>query len=365
MAKITKVGSNRPTAKKSAPKRPDFLASAAKANKQARETFEFDLQRRLGGKNILSTEDLSGLYDPARGLFTTAGGVPRPLNFQDLENFRAAVRELKERAKSKKFLGGIKPQQVIDLSWQEDRARAHKEITMATPVANRGGVIHFQTNSGPNSRTVRHHVYVELLNYQAAIASPADPSKMAKELLTGNVRFDCDCERHTFWFRYMASVGGYAYGRQETGFPKIRNPNLRGVACKHVIRVMALMVQSPTMRQYAARMISQAREALDNKNRALKIKDMEDIAAKLKKESWRQRAVKSTEEKRATRNKVSIAKQRDREQAKAAQKERARLEKNRKAALKAIESNARKLLELGAINQQQLEAMLAAAGHDS
>lgn len=361
--KITKISTNRPKAKKAAkPKRPEFLAPSAQAGKQARTASEFDLNRRLkDSEKILSADDLSGLYDPKRALFTTVDGFPRVLTFEDLQNFRAAVRDLKDRAKSKKFLGGIKPKQVLDLSWSEDRERARKEISMAVPVGQRAGVIHFQTNSGPNSKTVRHHVHIELLNYQAAIASPADPIKVAKEMLTGNVRFDCDCERHTFWFRYMASIGGYAYGRQETGFPKIRNPKLRGVACKHVLKVMALLVQSPNIRQYGAKMIEQARETLDNRKQVLKIKDMEDLAAKLKKESWRQRQVVSTEEKRAGSTKPeAVARQKQKEYEKAAKKEQARMARDRNAAIKSLEANAKRLLELGVINQQQAEAMLAA-----
>lgn len=366
--KIIKVATNRPKTKaKPKPKRPEFITSAAKAGKQARQALEFDLSRRLkDSERILSADDLSGLYDPKRQLFTTVDGFPRVITFQDLQNFRAAVEDLKGRARSKKFLGGIKPQQVVDLSWAEDRARAKDEITMAVPVSHRAGVIHFQTNSGPKSKTIRHHVYVELLNYQAAIASPADPAKIAKELLTGNVRFDCDCERHTFWFRYMASIGGYAYGRQETGFPKIRNPKLRGVACKHVLKVMSMLVQSPNIRQYGAKMIAQARETLDNRKETLKVKDMEDLAKSLKKESWRQRQVVSTEEKRAKRNTPeALARQKQREIEKAAKKEKARMERDRNAAIKAIELNAKKLLELGVINQQQVDAMLAAASNGS
>lgn len=363
MAKKIKVVTNRPKSKaKPKPKRPEFLVSAAKAGKQARDNLAFDLNRRLkDNEKILSADDLGGLYDPKRALFTTVDGFPRVLTFQDLQNFRAAVAELRDRARSKKFLGGIKPQQVIDLSWQEDRQRAKEEITMAVPVSNGAGVIHFQTNSGPKSKTVRHHVYVELLNYQASVASPADPTKIAKEMLTGNVRFDCDCERHTFWFRYMASIGGYAYGRQETGFPKIRNPKLRGIACKHVLRVMALMVQSPNIRQYAARMIMQAREKLDNRKEISKVKEMEDLVKNLKSESWRQRQIQSTEEKRAKRNTPeALTRQKQREIEKAAKKEQARMQRDRNAAIKALEANAKKLLELGVINQQQADAMLAA-----
>lgn len=37
---------------------------------------------------------------------------------------------------------------------------------------------------------------------------------------------------------YLNTVAGTVLGRKEGGFPKIRNPNMTGVACKHILRVM-------------------------------------------------------------------------------------------------------------------------------
>lgn len=291
------------------PTRPDFVQTAAKSGKEARESFQFDLQRRLNDQQaILSADDLSGLYEPGRGLFTTIDGKPRILTLDDLLAFRAAVRDLKNRHKGKQYRGGIKPKQVIDLSLPIDRERAQKEIRQASPVASKGGTVHFQTSAGPNSNTQRHHVYVQFLNYDAAVASPADPGRIVKEMLTGNVKFDCDCGRHTFWYRFIATIGGFNYGRQEDGYPKVRNPKLRGVACKHVLRVMAMIGQSPTFKQYAVRMIENGRKSLSaDKRNTVKVADMEKFAEQLKKESWRQRAVKSTDEKRAARAGMTLA----------------------------------------------------------
>ena len=92
------------------PTRPDFVQTAAKSGKEARESFQFDLQRRLNDQQaILSADDLSGLYEPGRGLFTTIDGKPRILTLDDLLAFRAAVRDLKNRHKGKQYRGGIKP----------------------------------------------------------------------------------------------------------------------------------------------------------------------------------------------------------------------------------------------------------------
>lgn len=350
-----------------------FIAAASKANKQARESFDADLQRRLGDQaKILTADDLSGLYDHNRQLFTTIDGKPRPLTYDDLLAFRAAVRDIKRRSASKAYRGGIKPRQVIDLSRAEDRDRAQREIHTAMPVAARGGTVHFQTNSGPKSNVARHHVYVEFLDYNAAVASPVAPAKIAQEMLRGNIKFDCDCMRHTFWFRFISTIGGFNYGRAEDGFPRVRNPKLYGVACKHVLRVMTMALQSPTLRQYAARMIENGRKSLTDKRKAERIADMREFEKQLKAERSRQRKVETTEEKRAKRamqpaEQRKLAERRARHALaeksmadKALMAAKTKQARETQQALKGARANIEKLVALGAITQQQAATMLAA-----
>lgn len=349
-------------AKSPTPRRPDFIQTADKAAKAARDSFQFDLDRRLKDQaRILSADDLSGLYDPKRGLFTTIDGIARPLNFNDLQAFRAAVYALRTRHQGRKYLGGIKPKQVIDLSRKEDRDRAQKEIHTAMPIASRAGVVHFQTNAGPNSNVSRHHVYVQFMDYDAAVASPVEPKKMAKQMFQGNIKFDCDCGRHTFWYRFIATIGGFNFGRSEDGFPRIRNPKLYGVACKHTLRVMALISQSPRFVDFAAGMIERGRKTLTPKRDIVKAKDIAKLQADFRAEGSRTRRIQTAEEKRLRRqSQPGYARQKERERARAAEKEKARVKKSASAARIAIERNARELLKLGAINQSQFDQMMAA-----
>lgn len=46
----------------------------------------------------------------------------------------------------------------------------------------------------------------------------------------------------------------------ETGFPKIRNPNLVGVACKHVLRVMSEIEGGNAVQAFLARAIEKGRK---------------------------------------------------------------------------------------------------------
>jgi len=288
-----------------------FVQNAHKSTREAKKSQEFDLQRRLEDQgNILSADDMAGLYDPKRGLFTTIDGKPRALTVDDLAAFRAAVHDIERRHGQRRGnvpspdAGGIKPKQVIDLAAPEDRQRASQQIHTVIPVSNRAGVVHIQTNAGKSSDVARHHVHVQFLGYNNAIASSAKNLDAARAMLAGKIKFDCDCGRHTFWYRYIATIGNFNYGRPEDGFPKVRNPNLRGIACKHVIRVMAHISSGGTFNLFAARMIETGRRTLSDKLNIVKVADQQafiEQAEKLRKGSKRGAEITTTAQRREKR----------------------------------------------------------------
>jgi hypothetical protein len=239
--------------------------SAAEARARASE----DRQQRQAAPNILNPNEVRGDYDASRMLMTTLGGEVRPVTADDLAMFRHNARTAGQR-----FKGGITARQVIDLSLSVDRDRARRQITMAVPSAARGVrssnrqvsalEVRFITNAGPDSDVSRHHVTVEFTGYQTAIASGAESVKRAAaRLRKEGIRFDCDCGRHRYWYRYIATIGRYNAGRPETGYPKIRNPKLNGVACKHVLRVMSEIEGGSAVQAFLARAIEKGRQTED------------------------------------------------------------------------------------------------------
>lgn len=259
-----------------------YVQNAHKSTREARQSFEADRQQRLQDQHkILTADDMAGLYDPKRGLFTTVDGQPRPLTVDDLMLFRAAVHDVERRHGQRKGNipspdgGGIKAKQVVDLAAVDDRQRASKEIHTVIPVSGRGGVVHIQTNAGPGSKISRHHVYVQFLGYNNAIGSSVKPLDAARAMLAGKLKFDCDCGRHTFWYRFIATIGNFNYGRPEDGFPKVRNPNLKGIACKHVVKVMDHISRVGAFNLFAARMIEQGRRTLSDKLSIVKVADQQ------------------------------------------------------------------------------------------
>ena len=237
---------------------------------EARGRFDTDRREREAAgnapadKNIILTErEVRGEWDASRVLFTTLGGQARRITAEDLATFRHNMRQAERR-----FRGGngITARQVIDLASgtplryvspgqpASDIDKARREITMGVPVSAINGTIRFITNAGPDSKVRRHHVVVNLHEFETAAAqlaaTPNDgkggktPKQIANWLRKQKLSFDCDCERHRYFFRYVATIGGFAAGRKETGYPKIRNPKLMGVACKHVLRVMSELESS-------------------------------------------------------------------------------------------------------------------------
>ena len=245
--------------------------SDAKARQKA------DATRRAVADGIL---DPTTLYneDVSGKLTTTLGGVNRAITIDDLKVFKQKVDAFEAEIKRKGggALGGISPRAVIDMALAPDLRRARKEITRAVLHNAKNGVLHFITNAGPGPwngekakhRVSNHHVHIEILGFDAVAASgggDSDLMKAARKLRTSAIKFDCDCGRHTFWYRYIATIGRWAYGRQEGGYPKIRNPNLNGVACKHVIRVVSELESSPFVLAKLAELIDAARKHPLNK----------------------------------------------------------------------------------------------------
>ena len=145
------------------------------------------------------------------------------------------------KAASNKFLGGITPQEVINHSRIEDIKRANTQIFLASVFKRKGNVIHFVTNAGIGSKDTHHYVTVQLLDYpQLLLGRTKAPTVLdvRKAVTEGKIRFDCDCGRHRYWYRYIATIGKYNYGIDESRYPSTRNPNVTGVACKHALRVM-------------------------------------------------------------------------------------------------------------------------------
>jgi hypothetical protein len=326
-------------------------ARLGSAKREAADAAQFDLERRQAASTILNPNEVSGEYEASRLLMTTRRGDMRAITHADLRAFQSNISQLK-----KKFVGGIKAQGVIDLALDIDKQRANKEIRMAVPASLRGGVVHFITNAGPDADVSRHHVHVQFLDFDAVVgASPNDPKKIGKLVANGRLKFDCDCGRHTFWYRYIATIGKYNYGRSETGFPKIRNPGLKGVACKHALRVMHVILKDVAVQGKLAQQVLKAREVLD----ARQLKTEKTKVAELRKmaEVQHGKRTASTNLKTSAQKAQESAMRKARADMKKAAVDKAKPTDN----LRQVQIHAQSLLKLGAITQEQYDQIVKGA----
>jgi hypothetical protein len=241
------------------------VTAVTMAREAARKAAE-DLAQRQRATTILTPEALTGRGKKATAasrLQTALGGQIRPITLEDLRAFKQAVQKLQAE---RKHAGGIFVSEVLAHSSKDDQYRCKTEIHYATPYRIAAGVMGFQVQASGKHGAARHTVQIELMGWHQAVGSPAAPMTAAKVASDQPVRFDCSCARHRYWLRYIATIGGWNIGRPETGFPKIRNPQLKGVACKHVLRV-AVELSGSVIRGQIAAAIRQERQRLAGKTR--------------------------------------------------------------------------------------------------
>ncbi len=254
--------------------------------------------KRSGAGNILNLGDVLGL-PPTRAervlskINQDKGAMTEALQLEDLKRFETSMRGLQDEFKRLGVQGGIHPRTVINKSLKVDIKRCQDEITLAAPVRHdRNGTVVFRTNASHKSGDSHHIVTVEFLNFQAALAGGNITNELANQVSRGAIRFDCDCGRHRFWYRYIASVGGYAQGKPETGFPKVRNPNTKGIACKHALRVMLVLTKSPSFTKYMKDYLAKYRQNPVARAKTAGKRQADKMAQTLAKESWNGKAVR-------------------------------------------------------------------------
>lgn len=284
--------------------------------RQAKELAAADAKQRRDAEKhpqsiILGKRDTQGEYDVARELYTTLGGQSRKITTEDLATFRHNM----ETAQSRFVGAGITARQVLDMAaghplknvdGGDDLALARSQIKMAVPASATNADVRFITDTGPDSKDARHHVLVRFLGFgdvtREMLTTPTNdekskaitPKQAANKLRKQRLAFDCDCGRTRYFLRYVATIGGFNAGRAERGYPKIRNPGLKGVACKHVLRVMTEIESSSLVWNFLTKHLEKILLSADNRAHSKHVQaDAEAMAAK---QSARPRQIKTSEE---------------------------------------------------------------------
>ncbi len=177
-----------------------------------------------------------------------------PFTVEDLKQFDRRAHKI--RSVFKATQKGVRADQMIGASRAIDIERSRQQIKSATLYrifnSKEGVLLHFKTPASDHSKYQSHQVKVRLDEWNDWLTTSLPFTKAAKNLLAGRVSFDCDCGRHQYWYRYVATIGGFAVSPLENAYPKIRNPKLTGACCKHVLRVLAALKGPVIERMVAA-----------------------------------------------------------------------------------------------------------------
>ena len=172
-----------------------------------------------------------------------------PFSVDDLRQFDKARKRLSQEYGGGK---GAPVDQLIAASRAVDISRSNVEIRSARLYKVRGPTLSFNvTASGKNNQDF-YQVRVRLEDWMQHMTGARTYAAATKKSVNGPISFDCTCGRHQFWYRYVATVGGFAIAPYEKDFPKVRNPNLTGCCCKHVLKALKT-VKSPTLQAVLAR----------------------------------------------------------------------------------------------------------------
>lgn len=184
----------------------------------------------------------------------------------DLKGFEKQRGKTRDKFDSK--TAGITYAQLVASSQAIDIKRANNNvddgtgIKRAVPTTLKHNVIGVSVTASDASVHQHHLVKVRFEEWDQLVSDVAEDDKEArkvtKQLCAGRVSFDCDCGRHQYWYRYIATAGNFALAPpKEYAYPKVRNPNLKGVACKHVIHAMTRL-QSASWQMSIARALQKA-----------------------------------------------------------------------------------------------------------
>ncbi len=205
------------------------------AKASSRREGQRTLTPALMRKHLASGAPLSLIYG------VNADGTP--FTTDDLKRFDKRAQAV--RGKYKMTGQGVPAYQLIAASRAVDIERSKKEIRNATFYrifnSKSGVVLHFRVSASQQSKFQHHQVRVRLEEWTDWLTSTKSFNKAAKKTLNGRISFDCDCGRHQFWYRYVATIGGFALRPLENAYPKIRNPRLTGACCKHVLKALATL----------------------------------------------------------------------------------------------------------------------------
>lgn len=140
----------------------------------------------------------------------------------------------------KHYSSGVTVKNALDHSLPIDIERAKTQLRAFYIRTLAGGTFKFVVKASGLYAATSHEVHIkwEIDNY--------DLNKNPKDIfLNAPIKAQCSCGRHTYYYRYLWTVARSSLGLQEHRYPEVRNKDLDGMCCKHMIRVMKAIHAAP------------------------------------------------------------------------------------------------------------------------
>lgn len=303
--------------------------------------------------SVMKNKSLSDLV----GLSKKRGGFD--VTPEDLKNYIQSRDQHKKAFQSK--TAGITYAQLISHSRKIDIDRANNKvsnglgITSGTFIGMKANIATISVKASEVSKHAHHRVQIRFEEWDDAVervtGDKDKPGRVARDICKGRVSFDCDCGRHQFWYRYMATAGNYALTPpKEYAFPKVRNPDLDGVACKHVIHSMTRLQSATWQRAITQQLekIAKSDAYGDDKKRTTTYftgNDAKALARNRTAQTNQAKAEKAWKQYQSAQNAMDKKQQRDKDQ----------IERTRKQLLRAKTSSQKKSAELALERQKNKE----------
>ncbi|MCZ4061284.1 phage tail protein [Pantoea sp. LMR881] len=169
----------------------------------------------------------------------------------DLKSFERNRKQVR-----KQYTGtqtGITHAQLVANSRSIDVKRANNNvddgsgITSAAFKGMRHNVALIDVTASQRSVHKNHRVEIRFETWDEALEDAAGndvgaQQRIAKKMVKDRVSVNCNCGRYQYWYRYIATAGNFTIAPpKEYVYPKLKNPTLEGVACKHIIHALTRM----------------------------------------------------------------------------------------------------------------------------
>lgn len=167
-----------------------------------------------------------------------------------------------------KFFGkGVTVATALKFSLKEDIERARTQLRAVYITGLRTGVFRFRVKSSGVYANTPNSYKVDVQWVTDGLIGNKDAEYIFKH---APIKAQCTCGRHTYWYRYLWTKAGASLGVQEHRFPSVRNKDLKGMCCKHMIKTLELLEKSHfqvTFNRYITNLEQDKRTLISHKDK--------------------------------------------------------------------------------------------------